>query len=142
MRSLQILDGDLVIGPGGFVMVDGVDKVKQDLSVAVREPLGCDRFHPGWGSVLAEYVGGLPDEMTQSAIQAEIVRLVRNYAAVQADQQQVSTLSGLPNRYTAQELVVDVDRIDVRQDFDRLHLRVSVRTATGTTVTLTNSLSI
>ena len=57
MKSFALQNGDLVLGQGGLLTVTGPSKVRQDLSIAMREPVGCDRFHPNWGSVLPNYIG-------------------------------------------------------------------------------------
>lgn len=142
MKTFQIKDGDLVVGPGGFTSVTGSTKVRQDLAVAVREPLGCDRFHPRWGSTLAQYVGVFNDELIRGLIISEVYRLVRNYVAVQGDQVRTDSISGRKPRYRTDELVSDIEHVDLRQEFDRLYLRVTLSLTSGEQITLSSATGV
>ena len=142
MKTFLIQNGDLVVGPGGFTTVSGAAKVKQDLAVAVREPLGCDRFHPRWGSTLHQFVGTVGDELTKALIVSEVTRLVRNYVAVHGDQVSTTALTGARPRYSTEELVSDIASIDMRQEYDRLYLRVKVSLVSGDLVTLSSAVGV
>lgn len=131
MKALQIKNGDLVIGSGGYATVTGSDKLRQDLSVAVREPYGCDRFHPRWGSMLSSYVGGVLDKYSTSAVSGEINRILGNYVAVQQDQMLSASSQGMKVRYSTGEVVSAVSKIDTRQSYDRLYVKVSLTTLSG-----------
>ena len=128
MKTLLIENGDFVIGPGGFVSVDGPMKVKQDLAVAVREPYGSDRFHPRWGSLLHEYVGMAADDEMDLRVRAEITRLIQNYQFSQGQILERDTMRGRRSRFSTGELVDALQSIEVRQEFDRYHVRVTLRT--------------
>lgn len=142
MKTFEIKQGDLAIGPGGFATVSGASKVKQDLAQAVREPLSCDRFHPRWGTVLANFVGSMGDDLTQGMIVSEITRIVRNYIASQGEQVRSDLVAGRKPRYGTDELVVDLGDIDLRTETDRLYVRVKVQTAANQTVTLTSVVTL
>jgi len=131
VKTLQIKNGDLVIGSGGYATVTGSAKLRQDLSVAVREPYGCDRFHPRWGSMLSGFVGGVLDKYAASAVSGEVNRIIGNYVAVQHDQMTVAASQGMKVRYSTGEVVSAVTKIDTRQSFDRLYVRASLTTMSG-----------
>lgn len=139
MNTVQLVNGDFVIGKGGFAMVSGRDKVKQDLSLAVAEALGVDRFHPGWGSQLTDYVGSPQDEMTASSIKAEIGRVVQNYIAVQVQQMQADSLADRPTRFSADEVVRGISSIQVTPQWDSTYIKVVVTTLSGDQVTVVDS---
>lgn len=124
MKTFRIENGDLVLGGEGFALVEGPDKVRQDLGVIVREPLGCDRFHPEWGSLLGGYVGFVTGASTETLIQAEIARLMSNYMAVQAQVLQSDHLASRSSRFTAGEVVDRVVAVDIQQSLDSYHVRV------------------
>lgn len=136
MKTLAIRNGDLAIGPGGYEMIDGEEKVRQDLGVAAREPLGCDRFHPRWGTVLHSYVGSAFAPETEALVRAEIIRVVQNYVAVQGEQMQRDANYRNRPRYSTSEIIDRIENIDVRQEFDKLHVRVTLRTVAGRSVTV------
>lgn len=143
MKALEIKNGDLVIGPGGYTTVSGAEKVRQDLSVAVREPYGSDRFHPRWGSILPEMIGGVIDEFSRPRVIGEVQRVVSNYIARQSDELMASaTKAGRRPSFSSGEVVAAVESIDARQTYDRLHVRVIVRTLSGESVTLYSTVGV
>lgn len=141
MKTLEIRAGDLALAPGGYAMLTGRAKMKQDLAVAVREPLGCDRFHPNWGSVLGEMIGGISGDDTKGRILAEINRLIFNYSAVQNDQFAGTYSSGQP-LYTNDEVISAVTGIKITAREDAFYVRVSLVTMANNTVTLTTKVGL
>lgn len=139
MRNFAIQNGDLVLGHGGFQAVSGTAKVRQDLGIALREPLGCDRFHPRWGSVLPNFVGEPITKRIGAQVEAEVYRVVRNYMATKANQMQTEFLRGQKASLTADEVVVNITKVDVAWNMDRLFIRVSLETAGGGNTTLVTS---
>jgi hypothetical protein len=136
MKSFALQNGDLVLGQGGLLTVAGPSKVRQDLSIAMREPLGCDRFHPNWGSVLPNYIGEPITGQIDSLVKAEVYRLVRNYMAVKANEMQSEYLRGNRASFSADEIVINISSVDVVRNMDRLYVRVSLQTSGGSNVTL------
>ena len=141
MRGLLIENGDLVIGQGGFVLTEGPTKVRQDLSHAAAEELGLDRFHPRWGSLLSRYVGMPEGDEVRALVKSEMNRIVQNYISVQNFNLREDQRLGRPNRYNASELVSEVASIDVRQEYDRFFVRVTVTTFGGESVVLAGSVT-
>jgi phage baseplate assembly protein W len=139
VKTLELRDGDLVIGPSGHALVTGRAKLRQDLSLAVREPYGCDRFHPRWGSMLDSYVGGVIDEFSAAEVKSEVMRVVGNYMALQQDQVSAVNAAGRKPTFGFGEVVAGIDGVEVRQTFDRLYVRVRVRTLSGDTVAVATS---
>lgn len=135
MRSLQVINGDLVIEGGALSTVEGTAKVEQDLGLALREPYGGDRFHPSWGSVLDRFIGTTIDEATPVLIEAEARRVVRNYVALQQNQLQQDSREGRPSRYGANEVVVRVSGVGIGQEQDRLNLNLKLDTLGSPVVT-------
>jgi hypothetical protein len=142
MKTFQIKDGDLVLGPGGFQTLEGPAKVAQDLGIAVREPIGCDRFHEGWGSGLHAFVGGRADDYTQMLIEGEINRLVNNYMMTQAEHVERDDTNSRKPRFATSELIGDIDSIDIVQQYDRFFIRVSLTTVAGDSVTLVQTVGV
>lgn len=141
MKTLQLANGDLVIGSGGFVTVTGAAKVRQDLGVAVREPYGTDRFHPRWGSVLVNYIGQPVGPATDMLVRSEVIRLIKNYIAVQGEQMEFDATTGSKTRFVTSEIIQAINKIEVVQERDRYHVRVSLALFSGDLVTLTTSVA-
>jgi phage baseplate assembly protein W len=68
--SLAVRGGDLVPEGSSLAIVWGIDKLKQDLQLWVTERYGNDRFHPGLGSILQDYIGSVISPRTQAEIEA------------------------------------------------------------------------
>lgn len=136
MKSPQLVSGDFVVGSGGFVMVEGVQKVYQDLSVLVRESLGEDRFHPRWGTILPDLIGGLTGEDAEADVRNEINRVIQNYMIMQSTQIRADVAMSRKPRFKPGEVLASIEGIDIQQVEDRLNVRVRVSTANGTSINI------
>jgi hypothetical protein len=141
MEAFQIVNGDLAIGPGGFAMVSGVEKVFQDLSIAIREPFGIDRFHSRWGSQVGDYVGLPANEHAKMLIQSEVTRIVRNYMAAQQGYLQADGVAGQKPRFGTNEIVIDIHDIQIVQTYDAFHVKVILVTQSGDQVTIVRTVT-
>lgn len=131
MKTLLLDDGDLVLGSGSFETVTGPTKLRQDLSYAMREPIGTDRFHPGWGSILPSLVGEPITDTLLTRVEGEVRRVLDNYVVVQRDRMSRDRRSGQPSRFTSGEVIDTVKAVSVRPDWDRVHVRADIRTLTA-----------
>lgn len=136
MQTLMIRDGDLSLASGTFETVRGGDKLYQDLSHAVREPIGTDRFHPGWGSSLPNFIGGTASPATGTLVQNEVRRVVRNHAAVQQSKMTIDAQNRRRSRFGTGEVIKEIGSIQVRAEYDRLHVRCLLSTLSGAEVAL------
>ena len=137
MKTLQLRNGDLVVTGRTYDEVSGGAKVTQDLRGALAEPLGNDRFHPGWGSTLDDHVARTQDENTRFEIRAEVNRVISNYASVQRDRVEADIHSGRSSRYSASEILQSVISVDVALAEDRASVKIRLQTASGETIALT-----
>lgn len=128
MRTLAVQSGDLALVGGSYLLYDGAALVAQDLRMALGEPLGNDRFHPGWGSRLHDFIGVPLDEATRFDVEQECGRVISNYVAVQRDRIQRDTLAAERSRYRTSEVVAQVQGVGVTASLDTVSVRVSVRT--------------
>lgn len=128
MKQLALQNGDLVLGHGGFATVSGQNKVRQDLSCALREPIGTDRFHPAWGSILHQYIGTAFSADTAMLIESEVYRVVQNYMLTRSSTLQHQNLNGGKSRFRAEEIISSINDVEVSQQEDRCFVRVSLTT--------------
>ena len=142
MKTFQIQSGDFVVGPGGYAMVSGPRKVLQDLSVLVREPFGIDRFHPQWGGVLDEFVGQEVTTTSRALVVGEIERLFQNYMVMQSRQISADMTMRRKPRFGPGEIIETVEGIKVQQAFDRLNIKVTIRTVSGETIDIIRSVEV
>jgi phage baseplate assembly protein W len=128
MKAMEIRGRDLVLAGGSYSLISGAPKVVQDLRCALAEPLGNDRFHPGWGSRLEEFIGLNLDQVTAFDVRQEAQRVAGNYAAVQQDRIQRDNLSGVRSRYRTADVLVGVDQVQVSTVRDQVRLTIQLRT--------------
>lgn len=74
-------DGDLLLARRRLHMIEGTDKVAQDLRVLLRSATGSSPFNPRWGTNVPALVSG-----TDREIAGEIRAAVRQYPHVKAIQ--------------------------------------------------------
>lgn len=141
MKTLQLQDGDLVIGPNGYQTVDGVGMVTQDLRCALGEPLGNDRFHPGYGSALEDYIGAVLDEMGRFTVEQEVNRVVGNYTAIQSDRMQRDALMAAKSRFSAADIIASVSGVTVTSAQDTVQVAISLTTLSGDTANVDMNVS-
>lgn len=141
MRTLLLRDGDLVPSHRDFVMVTGAGKVAQDLRCALREPLGNDRFHTGWGSALDQFIASIADEDTRSEVEAEINRVISNYAAVQRDRIEADIFGEEDSRFTTEEILSRIRGVTVQVEGDAIHADITLQTVAGEVLVLSEALT-
>lgn len=120
--SLRIADGDLAKTGNQLDLVYGVDKLNQDLGLWLRERYGGDRFHTNWGSILQEFIGGVVSENTRQEVQAEVLRVLQNYQAVQW-----RTMKENPALLSQSELLMSIDDIKATVSYDTVLVQVKIR---------------
>lgn len=137
MRGLKIEQGDLVLSGGAYAEVTGAQKVAQDLRLALVEPLGTDRFHPGWGSRLSDFIGHPLTEAVRFDVQQEAARVVGNYVSVQRDKIQADVAADRKSRYLTADILTAVDSVQATSVQDVVQVQVRVRTGAGQSVSVT-----
>lgn len=125
--SLAVIDGDLAQRGSSLAIVYGIDKLRQDLSLWITERHGIDRFHPLMGSILPDFIGSLITSGTESQIQNEVLRILKNYQA-----NQFQSFKAAQQNYSYSELLYSIDAINVALSFDTVHATISVRALDGT----------
>jgi hypothetical protein len=139
VKTFLLDGGDLQLGQGGFTTVEGPPKLRQDLGVSMREPYGCDRFHPRWGSLLYDFVGMNAVDEAAAYVRGEITRLIQNYIHVQGSLLAQDRASNRRPRYGRGEVISDLKSIDIQQAMAAFRVRVSLMTLSDVEVTLTQT---
>lgn len=135
MYSLKIVDGDLaMLGDGNITQVSGADRIKQDLSCWILEPLGTDVMYRNFGSILGESIGMpiTPDSLLE--VKTEVTRIVNNYIEYQKKQYEESRLqsnAAVVNAWSADDMIARVDYIRVDAVADTVVVVVKLTTAAG-----------
>lgn len=129
MKTFQLQNGDLVLAGDRFAMVEGIARIQQQLGLGLREPYGSDRFHPGWGSMIPEWIGRAIQGNVQDEVKTEIVRVVRAHIMVQNSLLKKASSVGQKTPITMDEVIAEITEIRFRQDQDNLIVKVGLRTA-------------
>lgn len=140
MKTFALKSGDIALAGNQYAMVSGIDRVKQQIGLCIRETYGTDRFHPRWGSVLSEWIGSVINRPgLELEIRSEIVRVIKNFAAAQSAAIDARAVRGLSPVQSPSEVVIGVTDIKIQQLEDRIIAKVDLRTAGGQTVTITTA---
>lgn len=143
MKTLALVNGDLVPGPSGHATISGGRKVRQDLSLMLGEEIGTDRFHPTeWGSTLPSYVGDPIRPDTESRVRSEVSRALSQYAAIQDQEVYQDTLTGSRSRFATADVVRQVNSISTRVTLDTIFISISLTTQAGEEVVLNRTVSL
>ena len=141
MKALMLRGGDFVLSGRDFAEVTGPQKVAQDLRCALAEPMATDRFHPGWGSTLDQFIASIANENTRTNVEAEINRVISNYAAVQRDKVEADIFSDAESRFSTDEILRQVRSVDVQIHQDSISATITIQTASGDTLVLNEAIS-
>lgn len=137
LLTLALVQGDLVLSAGSFTTLTGVDKIRQDLDVALHEEYGGDVYHPYWGTILDRYIGQPLTPAAQISVTTEVQRVLKNYIATQADLLSVSSTNNTKSIYDTNDIVMAVESIDAQVSFDRITVTVVLQTMSHETITIT-----
>jgi phage baseplate assembly protein W len=141
MKTLLLSEGDLVTTHDDLAMCTGVTKLQQDLRGALLEPIGTDRFHPGWGSSLNDFLAQIADEDTRVEIESEINRVISNYAAVQRDKIESDIMGDGQTRFSTDEILARIRRVQVQVRDESVLVGISLTTVTGEVVVLNEAVA-
>ena len=143
MQQLALVHGDLMIGTdGSYLMVTGAQRIQQDLTLALSDIYGTDRFHPSWGSILPEYLGNINNATMLTLVKAEVNRVLQNYltitqsGVIQQSMMNVANNNNPGASYTTSDVVRSVDSINVSATLDTIYVSVSLTTLAGQSITI------
>jgi hypothetical protein len=147
--SLAISNGDISYGPKGLNTVTGANKLVQDLSCCILEPLGTDYNDPNFGSIIEGgidadgnvyhgLIGSNNDQDVAAMIQAEIQRICQNYQMLQVQRNQNDLSTYGSSTLTAGEALLGVSNINIQQVETMVHMTATLTTGSGTSL-LTSS---
>lgn len=124
--SLKITNGDLTARGSHLDIVQGVDKLIQDIDLWLREQYQVDRFHISFGSILDNFIGGVIDNTTKVEVQAEVLRVMNNYQNLQ-----LIRFKNNPQKFSPDELLNQITSIQVNISYDKVIVSLFFTTAAG-----------
>lgn len=147
--SLDITGGDISYGSTGLNTVTGSDKLVQDISGCILEPMGTDFQDPNFGSIIdggvdgsgnvyQSLIGGPNDAYAGTLIQSEIQRVCQNYQTVQIARNQADVSTYGTSTLSPGEALLSVQSVDVTADQTTINVVVNLSTGEGP-ITLSNT---
>jgi len=139
MKNLQISKGDFVLNKNRHVkLVKSTDKLIQDLTLFLLEPLGIGYTTPGFGSTLnhmesggSRFIGRWMNQAFVSEIQSEVDRVLNLYQQTQIEKIKAASMRGFLNHYTKGEILNSIDAIQATMGQIPTTVLVNIRISTG-----------
>lgn len=128
MKTFAIRNGDLVLGQGGFAMISGATKLRQDISMAVIQEYGTDRFHPRYGSTLPMMIGQTITRETEMIIRSEVSRVIQQYIDTQRVEVLNDKMGFKRTRFTTAEIIKSVENVKTKVRLDTITVTMGLRT--------------
>lgn len=143
--SLQLRHGDLALNGNSLGTVRDGNKLVQDLTCDLLEPMGTDDAHPTFGSLIdggvqngvyqSGVIGRQNNDLSATFVRSEVSRVCSDYQQSQiARNNNDATTYGKPT-ITAGETLVSVEHIDLQASQDKLLVNVALQTGVGTVTT-------
>jgi hypothetical protein len=140
--SLRLENGDLVKGPGNNLdIIEGPDKVVQDLMCWIKEPYGTDPLNPELGSFIDIAEEGtvvfsngitnfLPYDYSEMVV-SEIRRIISGYQA-----NQMARLKTELNQYNglytfSNDEIIENFNIMYENDYDTVYIMITLQMVSG-----------
>ena len=142
MYVLKIADGDIAVrGDGDVTQVSGAERLSQEISCWLLEPLGTDPMYPKFGSDLATHIGQPLTSDEMSAVSGETARVVGNYVAYQQllIGNTTGTASQIADIWGDDDVVQSVRSIGVSSVTDTCSVRITLRTGSGAQLTVSET---
>lgn len=143
MYGLKVSGGDLAVrGDGNVSEVRGADRIVQELSHWLLEPLGTDTLYERFGSTLDSMIGSpmLPEYISE--VRSEVGRVVSNYVEYQKRMMREDRQRGevtFMRNWPDDEIIDTVDGVSVTNVADRLLVTVKLTTVAGARVSVIRS---
>jgi len=142
VKNFRITDGDLDLSHSNRVdMVLGRDKLTQDLTLWLLEPLGTGYATPGFGSTLntvvsrdtrgrreGRFIGQEYTEDVAVEIETEVDRVLNLYQQDQVQKIRQAKAEGRLYLYSKREILNSIDSITSNQDRDTAVIKVDITT--------------
>lgn len=147
--SFKLTNGDLSIGGGrSFEIVQGRDKLRQDLTLWLMERIGQDPMTPTFGSrldggviggrTIPSYIGQNASANNSNLIRMEVLDLLTEYQNMQLDKIRNETLLYRgQNTLEAEEVIESIKSVEVTQVGTTIFVRVLLTTLGNTSLKVT-----
>lgn len=133
MKDLLIDKGDIQIQAGDLKLIDGVDKIKQDLTRWLIEDVGYNKFHPDMGGSLDSHIAEPVNSILLHEIRQQVRRSLQRYQQYQLeDIKERIEIEGDPfvaiGLSRPDSIIKEIQQIDVWKDYDRIRIQIHFTT--------------
>jgi hypothetical protein len=142
VRSIQVQDGDIAVKQGSLQFVTGSNKLAQQLTLWIQEPLegnplrGPGFTTPSFGSILSNFVGQTNTNLVQSQVKSEIFRILGVYQQNQFLQlQKAQTIAGLSN-WSTSEIIKNIISVEIIPSNFSITANVFIQTLSNAKIAL------
>lgn len=145
--SLQIRNGDFTSGGAQLGTVSSHEKLVQDLSHWLLEPMGTDNLHAGYGSLIdggvengierESMIGLAINDSTLLRIRAEISRIIEEYRSLQLTRAKQDKFALKNATLTKGEILYEVNGVSVSPQEDTVTVSISITTGTDQMIDIT-----
>ena len=132
VKSLKIRDGDISLSLGRRAQfVTGKEKLVQDLTLWLLEPLGTGTTTPRFGTILEEMIGVDDPREQEARVHAEITRVLSLYQSWQIKRLKDATLRNALSSWSRAEILQEIVSVETEVIGSRLVVRVKLNTLAG-----------
>lgn len=152
MKNFRVTDGDLDINKSNRVdMVQGRDKLVQDLTLWLLEPLGIGFTTPNFGALLnyidlvtvgprrrqeGHFIGKGLTEQRAAEVESEVDRILNLYQSNQIEKIRRAQIEGRLYLFRRAEILDSIDQVASRIDRDRMIIKASLTSGANSDITL------
>jgi len=136
MKTITVSNGDIQLNSGKIQFSVGSDKLIQDLSLWLKEPIGTGYTTPNFGSTLTSMIGGSQSGSTVSMVTHEIIRVLQLYQGQQIIYLQNAQNSAQLSNWNKSEIIQSVTSVDVSISNTTVLASVTVITLSNSTINL------
>ena len=113
MKTIAVSNGDIQLNGGKIVFAQASQKLVQDLTRWLEEPIGTGYTTPGFGSNLNKLIGQAQDSTAITTVQNEIARVLQLYQGQQILYLQKSQGTAQLANWNKSEIIQTVNSISV-----------------------------
>lgn len=131
MKSFRVREGDLVVTAGTAETVSGSDKLIQDLTLWLQEPIGTGFTTPRFGSILPSLIGRGDPEAVVMEVQSEVQRVLSLYQTYQFEKIKAAKMNGRLYTFSRREILNRIYAVKAVAVGNAVHVQARIQTGAG-----------
>jgi len=144
MKTITVSNGDINLSGGKLQFSYGSNKLAQDLTLWLQEPLGTGFTTPGFGSLLPGMVGTSQANNSVSSVENEVLRVLQLYQGQQVIALQAAQNSAQLAYWNRNEIIQKIVSVNAQVNSNngtQIDVTIVIETLTGSLVTLLTSIN-